>query len=112
MSRPSARFEMPSFRFDMPSISVVLVATLATMAGGATLLSPAPASAQQASPLALEGEEGLVDRVVAVVGDSVVLESQLLDRMRELRAQGAQVPDDPTALARFQRDLLENLVNE
>lgn len=95
----------------MPSLRTGALAA-ASLAIALVLLIPTPGVAQQANALTLEGEEDLVDRVVAVVGDSVILESELLTRVRELRAQGAQVPQDPTGRAQFRRDLLESLVNE
>ena len=66
-------------------------------------------------PGAVQGQPGArlpVDRVVAVVGDSAVLLSQLLQRANELRSQGEPVPEegDP-ARDEFLREQLEDLVN-
>lgn len=96
----------------MPSLRSGTLAVTLSLAMALVLLVPAPGATQQADALTLADEEGLVDRVVAVVGDSVILESELLSRVRELRAQGAQVPQDPAARTQFRRDLLESLVNE
>ena len=66
-------------------------------------------------PVPVRGQAGArapVDRVVAVVGDSVVLLSQLLQRENELRSQGQSVPaeGDP-GRDQFLREQLEDLVN-
>lgn len=68
-------------------------------------------SAQQAAAGDLPSE-GLVDRIVAVVGDSAILASQVDQRIRQLDAQGVEVPDDPAARRTLERDVLETLVNE
>lgn len=56
--------------------------------------------------------ERSVDRVVAVVGDSAVLLSQLLNREREMIASGAPVPPEGSAERDdFMRELLDELVD-
>ncbi|MDT8340557.1 MAG: peptidylprolyl isomerase [Longimicrobiales bacterium] len=84
----------------------LLLATLTTLA-------PAPAAAQQGAPLTLPGEPPeLVDRVAAVVGDSVVLLSQVVEEMRVVAQQpGVSIPTDPVELRSFMGDILETLVN-
>lgn len=72
------------------------------------VLVAAPAAAQETQPSTPE----LVDRIVAVVGDSVVLESDILAEIERLEASGAPVPTEPAALAGFRREQLESLVNE
>lgn len=72
----------------------------------AVLLAGAPALAAQAP------RPELVDRIVAVVGDSILLESDVLAEVERIRASGAQVPTDPAALEAFRRQQLESLVNE
>lgn len=71
-----------------------------------------PAAAQQAGNLGVGGGEELVDRIVAVVGDSVILQSQVQERMLQLQAQGTSIPENPEERRALQRDLLESLVNE
>jgi peptidyl-prolyl cis-trans isomerase SurA len=58
------------------------------------------------------GEVAPVDRVVAIVGDSVVLESQITERLLDLRTQQVPVPEDPAELDALRRELLDQLVNE
>lgn len=62
-------------------------------------------SAQAQSP-------DLVDRVVAVVGDSVVLQSDVLAEMERLRASGANMPSDPDEVAELRRSQLDAIINE
>lgn len=67
-----------------------------------------------AGPLAGQGapDADLVDRVVAVVGDSVVLESEIMEQIERRRAYGEQVPSEGEALEALKRQELEALVNE
>lgn len=69
------------------------------------LAAPAVATAQEA-------EVELVDRIVAVVGDSVVLASDVKEQIERRRAFGEPVPDDPEGLAALERQELQALVNE
>jgi peptidyl-prolyl cis-trans isomerase SurA len=71
-----------------------------------------PASAQQ--PLldpSSVGEEP-VDRIVAVAGDSVVVYTQIQERLAQMQAQGQQIPGDPQELRRLEREILDDLVNQ
>lgn len=84
--------------------------------GVATLLSPSGASAQAgpSAPLtiAIPGEPAdLVDRVVAVAGDSVILLTQLQNEMILAAAQGAQFPSDPEGLRAAAGEVLESMIN-
>lgn len=54
----------------------------------------------------------LVDRVVAVVGDSVVLQSDVLAEMERLRASGADMPSDADEVAELRRSQLDAIINE
>ncbi len=68
-----------------------------------------PLSAQQA---ALPGEDPeLVDRVVAVVGDSAIFLTQLTEEMATQVAQGQTLPTDPDSLRSVARRILDELVN-
>lgn len=81
-------------------LTVVTVLVLA-------LVPALPTSAQAQDP-----EPQLVDRIVAVVGDSVVLYSQIEEQVERRRAFGQNVPTDPEQLERLRRQELETLVNE
>lgn len=69
------------------------------------LALPAGARAQDTEP-------ELVDRIVAVVGDSVVLASEIDEQIERRRALGQPVPTDQEELDRLRRQELETLVNE
>ncbi len=73
----------------------------ATLALVLVALAPARASAQIAPK-----DSTMVDRVVAVVGDSVVLFSQLEEQVARLRLEGQHLPTDPTQLKAFEKHLL------
>lgn len=82
----------------------------------AMALVPALAAGQQPldAPLTIEipGEPAdLVDRVVAVAGDSVILLSQVANEMVLLAAQGAEFPTDPQELRAAAAEVLESMVN-
>jgi peptidyl-prolyl cis-trans isomerase SurA len=66
------------------------------------------------APMEFMGEE--VDRVAAVVGDSVVLYSQVLDLLQQersvLQQQGRDLPSDPDELRAVEREILESLVDQ
>lgn len=63
-----------------------------------------PTSAQQGETL---------DRIAAVVGDSVLLLSELQEEMLQwAAAQGQALPQDPALLARLQTQILESKVDE
>ena len=65
---------------------------------------PAPSAAQDA--------ERPVDRVLAVVGDSVVLMSEVLNREQQMQLAGMPVPQSGSAeVAMFRRRVLDDLVD-
>jgi len=69
----------------------------------------APAHAQTA---ALPGEDPeLVDRVIAVVGDSAILLTQLQEEMASQAAQGAVFPVDGDSLRAAAGEVLDELIN-
>ncbi|HUE96265.1 MAG TPA: SurA N-terminal domain-containing protein, partial [Longimicrobiaceae bacterium] len=75
----------------------------------ALLLAAAPLQAQ----VGVIGphDEQLIDRVVAVVGDSVLLLSDIQSEIEQLRSTG-QLPTDPVELDRLARSIFENNVND
>lgn len=73
------------------------------------LLVAGPAAAQTQQP-APKGPE-LVDRIIAIVGDSVIFDSEIQERLQIMEQQGQKVPrDDSTALKKLKRDLIEEMV--
>ncbi|MFS8638972.1 MAG: peptidylprolyl isomerase, partial [Gemmatimonadota bacterium] len=78
------------------------VLTLVVLSFGAPLRAQAPVPAGT-----------VVDRVVAVVGDSVILKTDLDERVfRLLAARGQTMPEDPAVLDRLYREALEGAINE
>jgi len=64
-------------------------------------------------PRPLKAQEGdLVDRIAAVVGDSVITMTQIQERIFQLVAQGTEIPTEPSALARMQREILDQIIGE
>ncbi len=72
----------------------------------ALLLAPAPLVGQLAPT-----DSTLVDRVVAVVGDSVVLLSQIEEQVAQMRLAGQSVPTDPGQLKKLEESVLDDWVN-
>lgn len=79
--------------------AAVAVATLLT-AGGLRGQAPIP------------GEDpALADRVAAVVGDSIILVSDIQRELFRLETQGAEVPEAPDERRAFMRELLDDLID-
>ncbi|MFN8580637.1 MAG: peptidylprolyl isomerase [Gemmatimonadaceae bacterium] len=81
--------------------------TLALVAFPAMLLAPCAARAQQA-----EARNVPMDRVVAVVGTTPILWSEVLEVINQRRAGGMQVPDDSLAQVELARQVLGEIVDE
>jgi peptidyl-prolyl cis-trans isomerase SurA len=73
---------------------------------GALAVLGAPLDAQVTDP-----DADVVDRVVAIVGDSVVLLTQVQEEIERMRIQGANIPTDPSSLAQLEREVLDTWVN-
>jgi len=64
-------------------------------------------------PGGVKAQEGdLVDRIAAVVGDSVITLTQIQERIFQLQYQGQEIPTEPSAMARLQRDILDQMLGE
>jgi peptidyl-prolyl cis-trans isomerase SurA len=88
------------------------------MSGFLTLIAPLALSGQNpapstalATPVANRASIP-VDRVVAVVGDQVILWSDVMSSINQQRAAGMQLPDDSAGQAQIARDALNSLVDE
>lgn len=77
----------------------------------AALLLASPVAAQEPEAAFAGGPE-LVDRVVAVVGDTVLLLSDVQIEMQQLEASGRPLPSDPVAREQFALQILEAKVEE
>ena len=94
----------------LPAAAAVLAALLA-----AFVLPPlAPhAAAQQIGPAAGgQGGPTVVDRVVAVVGDTSVLLTEVQEQLFRLRQQGMQIPEDPAGRDSVFEQALQGLIEE
>lgn len=75
-------------------------------------LAAAPLAAQTPSltPPRTGPDVELIDRVVAVVGDTTLLYSDILGGLQELRASGRPVPEDPAQREALAREIMENRI--
>lgn len=100
MRREEGRMDRRRVRGSAPAARLVVALGLVTAPG---LLPGAPGVAElRSQPLrdvpvqtpAFAGGDslGLIDRVIAVVGDTVVLQSEVQEELLRLEAQGVQVP--------------------
>ncbi len=72
---------------------------------------PVTAGTAAAQVLVRTDNGAVIERVVAVVGDSIVTLTELQEYVLTLRAQG-QLPNDPAAVAEIEEDALESLVDQ
>lgn len=76
-----------------------------------TLLAATPLAAQDpAAPR--PGAPELVDRVVAVVGDTVLLLSDVQFELQRLQAEGRPLPDDPRQREELAQQVMESRIND
>lgn len=77
------------------------------------VLAAAPLRAQgtPAAPAPAPGEE-VVDRVVAVVGDTTLLLSDIQEEVERLRASGQPIPTDPAGQDSMVRRIVDSRVND
>ena len=81
--------------------TALFVFTLASLAWNV------PAAAQE-DP----GAEQLVDRIIAIVGDSAILMSEVEQGLGLLAARGWTRPTDPDQLLEVRRNILDQLIDE
>jgi peptidyl-prolyl cis-trans isomerase SurA len=55
-------------------------------------------------------DRSLVDRIAAEVGDSVITLSQVEERILQMGAEGMEIPTDPEARTRLQREILDQMI--
>lgn len=79
------------------------------VAVGAALVAALTA---RAVPMAAQGAAESVDRVVAVVGNAPILESQVQEEMFGRQQGGMALPTDPAALARIRTQVLNDLIDQ
>lgn len=76
----------------------------------AAVLAAAPAAAQT-TPAPQPGEE-VWDGVLAVVGDTILLRSDVQLALEQLRASGTPVPEDAAGLQRTVQQILDERIND
>jgi len=74
------------------------------------LMAASPAAAQTGAAGA--NGQARIDRVIAVVGDTALLESDLLREIDQFRAGGGQVPEDSAAFAVFTQGVLNTVIDD
>jgi peptidyl-prolyl cis-trans isomerase SurA len=98
----------------------VKVVWLAIALAGATelaaqdsVVTPAVVPPPVVTPAASPGDSTIVvDRVLAVVGNRPVLESQVDEEIFSRQSQGVQLPTDPKALAQVKRQVVSSIIDE
>lgn len=102
MGRPSPPRRSANVRKTVPTPRGSLLLAAVLVAVGAGFLPP-HAWAQ---------DRTLVDRIAAVVGDSVIALSQIEERIFQLQAQGVEVPTEAEARSQLRRELLDQMIGE
>jgi parvulin-like peptidyl-prolyl isomerase len=102
MDRPSPPWRWKNVRRAIPLSLTPLLLAIGFLTFGAGFL-----------PHALQGQDRtLVDRIAAVVGDSVISLSQIEERIFQLQARGVEIPPDAEARALLRRDILDQIIGE
>lgn len=87
--------------------TIPLPTLMAPVAAVVVLLTAVPETFAQVE------REGLVDEVVAIVGDSVIVLSQVIQQENQWRAQGRPVPEEGTReREEFRQERLEDIVQQ
>jgi peptidyl-prolyl cis-trans isomerase SurA len=97
------------------SLPAVLGGLLVTVVAGAALVAPATAQPRPKQPAAKAKRAAVVDRVVAVVNDTVVLDSELRARLTPLVGDVQGIADPRERRRRFDKlrtQMLDEMVNE
>jgi peptidyl-prolyl cis-trans isomerase SurA len=65
-------------------------------------------------PASTQGDSSytVIDRIAAVVGDSVIPESRIAEEINVFRQQGGELPTDSAGMNALRRDILERLINQ
>ncbi len=101
---------MPRFSSALRAATLAALAVLAVAARATSTQAQTPAAANapqsRAQPQSLE-----IDRVVAVVGETPILYSELREQVIMRRARGEELPTDSAALATLERTVLDEMVD-
>jgi len=82
------------------------------MTGSLWLLAVAGIAPFGATQAAAQDLSQKVDGIVAIVGDTAILQSELQELVFRLQAQGVEVPQDPGQFDDFLRQTLESKINQ
>lgn len=97
---------LDSGRCPLPAVAA-LAFVAAVLLG--PLLQPLAAQQPQTGPAA--GDARVVDRIVAVVGDTTIALSEIREEVLRMRQQGVELPDDPLARDSILQAVLGDLVD-
>jgi peptidyl-prolyl cis-trans isomerase SurA len=97
---PSLRLHSLSRRLFPATLGLALLAGIA-----------APASSQELR-IPAGHEDQSVDRIVAVVGDSILFMTDVEEEILRHAARGGELPPEGPALEAFRREIVESLVNQ
>ncbi len=61
---------------------------------------------------AAQAPEQMIDRIAAVVGDRIILLSEIDEEINQRRGQGLQVPEDSAAIEALRRQVLDDLIDD
>lgn len=82
------------------------------LAAGAAALFAAPLAAQLGTPQQAPGSPPAVDGVVAVVGTTPILRSDVEERLAQARASGQKMPDDSAGQQQMIKSILDAIIDE
>src|SRR5690348_4403785 len=74
------------------------------------LVASVPLSAQQPTPQPPKTVP--LDRIVAIVGDQPLTEFDVQERILQKQQQGLRLPTDSTAFKQFERDVVNEMIDE
>ncbi|HEY7861044.1 MAG TPA: peptidylprolyl isomerase [Gemmatimonadaceae bacterium] len=82
------------------------------LAAGAAVVFAAPLAAQLGTPQQAPGGPPAVDGVVAVVGTTPILRSDVEERLAQARASGQKMPDDSAGQQLMLKGILDAIIDE
>jgi peptidyl-prolyl cis-trans isomerase SurA len=82
------------------------------LAAGAAVVFSAPLAAQLGTPQQAPGGPPAVDGVVAVVGTTPILRSDVEERLAQARASGQKMPDDSAGQQLMLKGILDAIIDE
>lgn len=82
------------------------------LAAAAAALFAAPLAAQLGTPQQAPNSPPVIDGVVAVVGTTPILRSEVEERLAQARASGQKMPDDSAGQQQMIKELLDQIIDE